>query len=439
MIALTVNGTRHEVDVPADMPLLWVIRETLGLTGTKFGCGIAQCGACTVHLDGRPIDPAPRRYRPAGRSVTTIEGLSPDAGTPCSRPGLPSGVPQCGHASRAADVGGGALTEHPAPTTADRHGDVRQHLSLRHLSADPPRHPPRGADPSSGFHLAHTTPSRRTFLKTSALDGGGLVVGAYLPGLTGHAAAAGVFEPNIWVRIGSDDTVRIMLTQLEMGQGVMTSMPMLVAEELDVDWANIRTEWVGANAAYANPGLGQQLTAGSNSVRSYWRPLREAGAAARVMLIAAAAQTWGVPAASCTTAKGEVIHGATGRRARYGALVDKAAALPVPQQVRLKDPGEFQLLGRSLARLDVPEKVNGAAVYGIDISRPDMLIARVVRCPVFGGTVARFNADKAKAVPGVRHVVQISTGLAVVADTYFAASRGAQVLDVTWNDGPWRG
>ncbi len=284
--------------------------------------------------------------------------------------------------------------------------------------------------------MAHTTPSRRTFLKTSALAGGGLVVGAYLPGLTGHAAAAGVFEPNIWVRIGSDDSVRVLLTQLEMGQGVMTSMPMLVAEELDVDWNKVTTEWVGANAAYANPSLGQQLTAGSNSVRSYWKPLREAGAAARVMLIAAAAQTWGVPVASCTTAKGEVIHGATGRRARYGALVDKAAALPAPQQVRIKDPGEFQLLGRSLARLDVPEKVNGAAVYGIDISRPDMLIARVVRCPVFGGTVASFNADKAKAVPGVRHVVQISTGLAVVADTYFAASRGTQVLDVTWHDGP---
>jgi len=285
--------------------------------------------------------------------------------------------------------------------------------------------------------MAHAkTLSRRTFLKTSAAAGGGLMIGACMPGLAGgRLEAAGVFEPNIWVRIDAADNVRIMLTQLEMGQGVMTSMPMLVAEELDVDWNKVGTEWVGADAAYGSPGFGQQLTAGSNSVRSYWRPLREAGAAARLMLVSAAAQTWGVAAATCTTDRGEVVHAATGRRLRYGALVDAAAALPVPEQVTLKEPGDFRLLGQPLARLDVPEKVDGTAVFGIDVKRPGLLVARVVRCPVFGGTVARFDAGPAMAVPGVRHVVPISAGVAVVADTYYAAGRGVQALDVTWNEG----
>jgi isoquinoline 1-oxidoreductase beta subunit len=285
--------------------------------------------------------------------------------------------------------------------------------------------------------MAPTTLNRRTFLKTGALAGGGLVIGAYLPELAGgRAAAAEAFEPNIWVRIGADDSVRIMLTQLEMGQGVMTSMPMLVAEELDVDWTAVRTEWVGANPAYGSPGFGQQLTAGSNSVRSYWRPLREAGAAARAMLVTAAARTWGVAEAGCTTARGEVIHANSSRRLRYGALVDTAATLAVPAQVTLKDATDFQLLGRSLPRLDIPEKVNGQAIFGIDVMRPGMLIARIVRCPVFGGTVARVNADPALAVPGVRRVVQVSNGVAVVADTYYAAGRGVQALEVTWNEGP---
>ncbi|MGH9146936.1 MAG: molybdopterin cofactor-binding domain-containing protein, partial [Vicinamibacterales bacterium] len=235
----------------------------------------------------------------------------------------------------------------------------------------------------------------------------------------------------------SDDRARIMLPQLEMGQGVMTSMPMLVAEELDLDWNKITTEWAPADPRYGNPGFGgQQLTAGSNSVRGYWKILREAGATARAMLVTAAAQTWNVPESSCSTEKGVVVHQSSGRRLNYGALVDKASALPVPQKVVLREPKAFKLLGQSVARLDIPAKVDGSAEFGMDVKLPNMLIARVVRCPVFGGKVRSFNADKAKAVAGVRHVVQISTGVAVVADNYFAASRGAQALEVTWDEGP---
>jgi len=282
------------------------------------------------------------------------------------------------------------------------------------------------------------TLTRRTFLKVSAA-GGALLVGGYLPGLreSGTAEAASVFEPNVWLKIGSDDKVTIMLSQLEMGQGVMTSMPMLVAEELDVNWTQIKTEWVPADPKYGNPNFGgAQLTAGSNSVRGMWKILREAGGTARAMLVTAAAQTWNVAENACSTEKGAVIHKASGRRLSYGALAEKAATLPVPKNVSLKSPKDFQLLGQPLPRLDIPEKVNGKAEFGIDVKRPGMLIARVVKCPVFGGKAESFNAEKAKAVPGVRHVVKISSGVAVVADNYWAASKGAQALEVKWNEGP---
>ncbi len=238
--------------------------------------------------------------------------------------------------------------------------------------------------------MTTTTLTRRVFLKSATAVGGGLVLGAYLPlGSDPVLEAAGTFEPNVWIRINADDTVRIMLTMLEMGQGVMTSMPMLVAEELDFDWTKIKTEWAPADAKYGNPNFGgQQLTAGSNSVRGMWKLLREAGATARTMLVTAAAQTWSVPENTITTDKGEVIHQATRRRLKYGALVDKAATLPVPKSVSLKDPKQFKLLGQSLPRLDIPEKVNGTAVFGMDVKLPGLLTARVVRCPVFGGKVA---------------------------------------------------
>src|SRR5689334_23318535 len=196
------------------------------------------------------------------------------------------------------------------------------------------------------------TLTRRTFLRVTAA-GGALLVGGYIPGLqeSNTVEAAGVFEPNIWLKIAADDTITIKLTQLEMGQGVMTSMPMLVAEELDIDWNKIKTEWVPADPKYGNPNFGgAQLTAGSNSVRGMWKILREAGATAHTMLVTAAAQTWGVAENTCSTEKGEVIHKASGRRLRYGSLVDKAAALPVPKTVSLKSPKEFRLLGQPTPR-----------------------------------------------------------------------------------------
>lgn len=282
--------------------------------------------------------------------------------------------------------------------------------------------------------------SRRTFLKTSGAAGGGLVIGFYLPGVARLAEAATTsaapFAPNAWLKVGRDNSVTIIVAKSEMGQGVVTSMPMLVAEELEVDWAQVRFEMAPADPVYANSLLGGQITGGSTSVRSSWEPLRRAGAVARAMLITAAAQTWGVEPGGCYAENGEVISKSSGRRLRYGALVDKAATLPVPQQVSLKKPGNFRLIGKSLAGLDITEKVNGSARFGIDVKVPGMLIAKVSRCPVFGGKVASFNATQAKAVRGVRQVVQIDSGIAVVADSFWAATLGQRALEVTWDEGP---
>jgi isoquinoline 1-oxidoreductase beta subunit len=282
--------------------------------------------------------------------------------------------------------------------------------------------------------------NRRTFLKTTSAAGG-LLIGGYFAEVLDRESeellAAGSFEPNIWLKINGDDTVRIMLSQLEMGQGVMTSMPMLVAEELDMDWSKIKYEWTPADAKYGNPNFGgQQLTAGSNSVRGMWKILRGAGATARAMLVTAAAQTWNVQEDSLSTEKGEVIHKTSNRRIKYGALVDKAAALPVPKDVKLKDPKTFKLMGTDVPRLDIPEKVNGSATFGMDVKLPGLMTARVARSAVFGGKVKTFNDAKAKAVPGVKNVVQISNGVAVVADNYWSATKGLQALEIVWDEGP---
>jgi len=219
-----------------------------------------------------------------------------------------------------------------------------------------------------------------------------------------------------------------------MGQGVLTAIPQLVAEDLEADWTKIRFEQAPVDDAYKNPVFGIQATGGSTSVRGHWEPMRKAGATAREMLVAAAADTWKVDKSACRAANGWVLH-SSGRKLRYGELAGKAATMPVPTDVKLKGPGEFTILGKSPRRLDSPGKVNGAAQFGIDVTLPGMLVAVVARSPVIGGKVASFNADKAKAIPGVRHVVQIGSGVAVVAEGFWAARKGRDALDVKWDDG----
>jgi len=284
--------------------------------------------------------------------------------------------------------------------------------------------------------------SRRQFLTAGAATGGGLLLAWHLDAqarVVGAAAKAtrSVFAPNAFIRIGTDGRVTLIMSQVEMGQGTYTSMPMLLAEELEVGLDQVRLEHAPPDdKLYANPLFGDQETGASTSVRVFYEPLRRAGATARTMLVAAAAATWNVDPASCRAQRGVVTHSPTGRRLTYGALADKAARLPVPTQVTLKDPKDFKLIGTPAKRLDTPAKVNGTAQFGIDVRLPGMKIATVAASPVLGGKVASLDDSKAKAVKGVRQIVRLDDLVAVVADNMWAAKQGLLALAIRWDDGP---
>lgn len=284
--------------------------------------------------------------------------------------------------------------------------------------------------------------SRRTFLKVSAVAGGGLLLSFILPRRIWSSESAGattaeVFAPNAFVRLDRDGRVTLIMPYVEMGQGTYTSIPMLIAEEMEVDLAQVTLEAAPPDERhYANSIFHIQATGGSTSVRAAWEPLRRAGATARTMLVSAAAQEWEVTPKSCRAEKGEVIHAASGRRLTYGALVDKVAALPAPADVALKAPKDFTLIGTSAKRLDTPDKVNGKAQFSIDVKVPGMKIATVAACPVFGGRLAGVDDSKAKMVKGVHQVVRLDNAVAVVADHTWAAKQGLAALDIQWDEGP---
>ncbi len=278
---------------------------------------------------------------------------------------------------------------------------------------------------------------RRAFLQVTAAGAAftmGISLGA-CRGETPPAAGDGVFAPDAWIRIAADGHVTVVVDRSEMGQGVSTALPMLVAEELDADWSRVRYEFAPANRAYDNPLIGAQITGGSTSVRAAWGPLREAAATARAMLVAAAAAEWGVPAAECRTESSQVIHDASGRRLDYGALALAAARLTPPADVPVKSPGAFRLLGTPVPRLDLADQVTGRIVYGQDVRPEGALVAVIARCPVFGGTVREVDPTPALALPGVRHVLRVPSGVAVVGDTSWHAIRGREALRVTWDEG----
>ncbi|HET8734059.1 MAG TPA: molybdopterin cofactor-binding domain-containing protein, partial [Anaeromyxobacteraceae bacterium] len=275
------------------------------------------------------------------------------------------------------------------------------------------------------------TMGRRTFLELAAGTGLWLAVGPgrAVAAAPGAPAAAGL-QPSVWLNVDPSGAVSVVLAFSEMGQGAWTGQAQLVAEELDADWGSIRVV-----PADADPRYGRMVTGGSSSVRRSWEPLRTAGAAAREMLVAAAARRWGVDASACRTAKG-VVSGPGGKRAGYGELAVEAATLPVPGKPRLKDPRDWTLIGKAIPRLDTPPKVRGAAVFGIDVRVPGMLHAAVARPPMLGGKVARFDAAKAMAVPGVRKVLEVPSGVAVVATGTWAALKGRDALGATFDPGP---
>lgn len=275
--------------------------------------------------------------------------------------------------------------------------------------------------------------SRREFLSAGVAAGAGLVIGFYLPhGSSGAATSA--FAPNAFLKITPDGKITVVVARSEMGQGVRTSLPMILAEELEADWKQITIEQAGASTLY-----GDQSTGGSASVRTTWDPMRKAGAAAREMLISAAALQWGVPRAACKAKSSTVVHAESNRRLTYGELASQAATLPIPTDPPLKQAKDYSLVGKPVPRLDVPSKVDATAEYGIDFPFPGMKYAVLARCPVIGGKVASFDDKESRKISGVGYVAKISdSAVAVVADSVWAAMEGRRVLNVQWDEGPNR-
>ena len=271
--------------------------------------------------------------------------------------------------------------------------------------------------------------SRRDFLTAGVAAGAGLVIGFYLP----HgSSAANAFAPNAYLKITPDGKITIVVARSEMGQGVRTSLPMILAEELEADWKQITIEQAGASTLY-----GDQTTGGSASVRTTWDPMRKAGAAAREMLISAAALEWGVPRSGCKAENSAVVHAASSRRLTYGQLASKAGAQPIPNDVPLKQAKDYQIVGKPLPRLDVPSKVDGKAEFGIDFRLSGMKYALLARCPVNGGKVSSFDDKESKRISGVAFVGKISdSAVAVVAESVWSAMEGRRVLNVQWDEGP---
>src|SRR3984885_11833554 len=278
---------------------------------------------------------------------------------------------------------------------------------------------------------------RRIFLQQTAAAGGGLVLALALPGGGGSNASekARGGQLNAWLRIGADDSITIVVDRSEMGQGVYTALPMLLAEELEVDLSRVKIVAAPVGDPYVNVLNGGQVTGTSNSVQDAWEKLRKAGAQARVMLIAAAAQRWHVKPSDCQAQDGRVSC-TQGKTASYGELAEAAAKLPGPKDVPLKDASRFRLIGKPLPRLDTPGKVDGSAEFGLDVKLPGMLYAVVALNPALGGKITSVESSAAQSMPGVRKVLTTASGVVVVADHFWQARKARDALRIDWDQGP---
>ena len=285
--------------------------------------------------------------------------------------------------------------------------------------------------------MSQPDPGRRVFLQRAAWMGGGLVLVTALPAFQGgpRAAQPSSSQLNAWLRIGTDDSISILVDRSEMGQGVYTALPTLIAEELEVGLSRIRIAAAPVGPAYVNALNGGQVTGTSNSVSDAWEKLRKAGAQARMMLVAAAAQRWRIDPAACRADNGKVI-GTQGRTASYGQLAEAAARLPVPKDVVLKSAKDFRLIGKSLPRLDTPDKVDGSAEFGLDVQLPGMLYAAIAMSPTLGGRASSVDSSAASALPGVRRVLPTASGVVVVAEHFWQAKTARDALRVDWEPGP---
>lgn len=513
---LTVNGEPYAVEGSADTPLLWVLRDTLGLTGTKYSCGKGVCGACTVHVDGQarrsctmPLSAA------AGKEIITIEGLASGSLHPVQQAWIEERVPQCGYCQPGQIMMAAALlADNPKPTDAQinermsgalcRCGTYQRIRRAIHRAAEGATAgngaggvthygtllaQEKAADRSTSALLpvmgalalstagAKAKVSRRGFLQIAAAAGTGLVIGIYLPGCRGESTptpgqalpatatptptaatttAGGTMEPSapptavptatveptitpnpearlepdLYLRLDGTGAITLITPKSELGQGVHTALAMTVAEELMVDWTAINHEM-----APVNPAFGKLSTSGSSSMVDCYGRLRKAAAQARTLLIQAASQTWEVDEDSCYAQAGLVIHEPSGRQLAYADLVETAAALPPVWNVTYVDPEKYTVVGQPLGRLDNPQIVGGSAIFGLDVQVPNMLYAVVARCPVAGGSAVSYDAAPAEAVEGVRQIVPIESGIAVVANNTWSALLGREALGITWDEG----
>ena len=423
---LKVNGADVEVDDRhAKTPLLWVLRDVLGMPGTKFGCGAGFCAACTVLIDGRNQKSCQTATeRAVGKAITTVEGASGPVVDAVRSAWHSGNVVQCGYCQPGQTLAAVSLLEsNPSPDDAAIDNWMSGNLCRC------------GTYPRirAAIHEAAGT-------LAAGRDPGPLTAPAEpeVQRLTAEEAADPVHP---YVRVREDGTIVVFCTQLEMGQGIHTGFATLVAEELDADFDSIRVVNAANGAGpggdvYGNPDIGGafQLTGASNSIKGSFLRYRRAGAQARARLVAAAAEAWQVPVAEVEVERGVLAH-AGGRRASFGKLAARAERLPVPEDVRLKDPSDFKLIGREGPwRIDAPGKILGRTGFTIDVSLPGMVTAVVLHPPRFGATVASVDDDAALAEPGVIAVVPIEEGVAVVGETVADAQRGLRALNVSWDD-----
>ncbi|OGA60879.1 MAG: hypothetical protein A3G81_24205 [Betaproteobacteria bacterium RIFCSPLOWO2_12_FULL_65_14] len=395
-IALTVNGEPREFRGRADTPLLWVLRDAFGLKGTKYGCGAGACGSCV---------------EAAGKDVLTIEALAREPRQPLIQAWMAEQVPQCGYCQPAQLLTASwLLKRHPQPSDAQIDAAM-SYVLCRCGSYQRIRR---------AIHRAAAWPADAPLQSTEAL--------AALPAAAG---AGGGVMLNPWLRINRDRSLTVMVDRSEMGQGVITGLAMLVAEEMEIALDRIRVEFAPAAPEYVNALLGEQATGGSTSIRAAWDSLRAAAAAARERLIAAAAERWDVRRSECVAEGGEVVHHCSGRRAPYAALASAAAA----GRARRAKPKarKFRLIGRPVPRIEVPDLALGRAVFALDVTRPSPLDAVLARCPSFGGRAERFDASRALRVPGVVEVLEVDGAVAVVAEGVPAALAGRDALEVSWD------
>jgi isoquinoline 1-oxidoreductase beta subunit len=412
-IKLEVNGEEREFHGPADTPLLWALRDAFGLKGVKYGCGTGACGSCMVLVEGEPRHSCTLSVADAaGKRVLTIEALAREPQRPLVQAWVAEQVPQCGYCQPAQLVTAHWLLErHPQPSDTQI-DDAMSYVLCR-----------CGTYPRirRAIHRAASWSAAEPRQRTEAL--------AALPAGPAHA---GVML-NPWLRINRDGSVTLLVDRAEMGQGAITGLAMLAAEELEIDLERLHVEFAPAAPEYANPLIGVQLTGGSTSIRAAWDSLRLASAEARERLISVAAASWKVRRSECRAQAGAIVHEASGRRAPYAALAAAAAARRAPRGVKPKRPHEFRLIGRSTPRLEVPDLALGRAVFALDVTWPSPLEAVLVRCPSFGGRVASFDPTKALRIPGVVDVREVAGALAVVAESVPAALAGRDAVHIHWD------